>query len=104
MHKRGLEVIEKKLQSKRSNKDYWKINEHGNKKGSAKNSKYITDYYSTVGKTSERSCRVREIKGKIIWSSAHRGTKMIEMKRIKELGKWHILMQHMQSIKEPFTA
>lgn len=62
MHKRGLEVIEKKLQSKRSNKDYWKINEHGNKKGSAKNSKYITDYYSTVGKTSERSRRVREIK------------------------------------------
>lgn len=42
LHKTGLKRIGKKLQIKRSNKDYWKINEHGNKKGCAWNNKYIT--------------------------------------------------------------
>lgn len=58
LHKKGLKRTGKKLQSKRSNKDYWKIHEHGPKKGSARNN--ILQYCE--GKTSERNRRVRKIK------------------------------------------
>lgn len=58
LHKKRLKRIEKNYKGKRSNKDYWKINEHSNKKDSARNN----TLQCRERKTSERNRRVRKIK------------------------------------------
>lgn len=70
LHKKGFKRIEKKLQIKRSNKDYRKINEHGNKKGSAQNNKYITVLRG--GNITEKPQGEENKRGKIIKFSPQR--------------------------------